>query len=411
MRKSSFYFLIILLLSFSITSITLSQSSDEITAPGDTVFVEIILDENGVVAQDSSGNEWYYDFDEEYFVQGEKSTRDTEGRREGHQTDDVLPIDERCTELIKIKHFVKSVTVGYDEYVDGDILATGRVRVKGWVKGDITSYQGRVTVSESAQVDGDIEAPEIIIKEGGIVKGRQIISSSPLDIENLDLDISVNGIIIVLSIAAFIIMMNFIILSLMPRQQENINLCIDQNKIKVPLIGFLSLFLLPVFIAITIVGLILLPLLPFLYLFAMVMGMSFFGNKIGRFVSMKLFKKEKSSYFQTFIGLSMLLLIWFATSILLSLGKQPAYGFGIFFLVVSIVVTSYPICAGMGAALLTRFGFKRYTSWKEKKLTEKATLAPAPPPIPKSPDNFNSGSSSSPQHPPPPQSPTPPDNL
>jgi hypothetical protein len=67
-------------------------------------------------------------------------------------------------------------------------------------------------------------------------------------------------------------------------------------------------------------------------------------------------------------------------------------------LVISIIISTIPVCTGVGAALLTRFGFRNYLSWKDFK-TE-TFEAPAPPPLS---GEFDAMPSS-------PQPPTPPDS-
>lgn len=385
MRQSSFY--IVFLIIFSISASIYSQ--ENITDNSEIIFHEIFLDKDGVVAYDSSGNPWYYDFEEEAFILGERDIP-SEGRYKEPPRGDEIPIEVRCTEKKKVKAFVKSIIVGYDEFVDDDILARGRVTIKGWVKGDVTSLNGRILVTQDGKVDGDIEAPEIIVKDGGIVLGNQIISDNPIDIEGLGIEFSTYGIIIVISISVFFIMLNFIILSIFPRQQENINHCIDNNKMKALLFGFIIIPLLPIFLCITIVGIVLIPFIPFIYILAIIAGLIYFGDTIGNTISLRIFKEKKSIYFQTFLGQIFLMALWILTALLLSADQQPAFGFGILFLVISIIITLYPICTGIGAVALTRFGTRKYTSWKDRKQTEFSSKMPAPPPIPKAPNGLNS---------------------
>ncbi|MEE8577853.1 MAG: polymer-forming cytoskeletal protein, partial [candidate division Zixibacteria bacterium] len=155
----------------------LAQQESAGDASADTVFQEIKLSDEGVTAVDTAGNDWYYDFTVGTFVTGVlrdgSEQRGPEGRED---TGDYPAIEVRCTEEISFKPLVSSALVGYDEFVDDDIIAYGRVTIKGWVKGDVTSIGKRVLVASSGRVDGDIAAPEIIVKEGGIVRGEQIIA-------------------------------------------------------------------------------------------------------------------------------------------------------------------------------------------------------------------------------------------
>ncbi|MFQ6008612.1 MAG: hypothetical protein ACE5K8_06625, partial [Candidatus Zixiibacteriota bacterium] len=94
----------------------------------DTVFNEIFLSEEGVKAIDTLGNEWHYDFDKRTFVVGSSTLGEFDGALE--RPDDLrveeIPVEERCTERKKVRPFEQSVWVGYDEYVDDDIIAYGR---------------------------------------------------------------------------------------------------------------------------------------------------------------------------------------------------------------------------------------------------------------------------------------------
>ena len=155
-----------------------AQADDVNYAPPDTVFIEISLGPEGIRAIDSAGYDWYYDFDQDQFVVG-LLPLDFPDEREPEEAlpSDVQPVEERCIVEKKVKPFVHSVLVASDEYVDGSIVAVDRVTVKGWVKGDVTSVNKRVLVTATGRVDGDVQAPEIIVKPGGVVLGDQLLTS------------------------------------------------------------------------------------------------------------------------------------------------------------------------------------------------------------------------------------------
>ena len=251
----------------------------------DTIFNEILLSEEGITAIDTVGNEWHYDFARQLFVQGSRERgAETPADVPDLESDD-LPVEERCTVERRVKPLEKrSITIGIDEYVDGNILAWGRVTVKGWVRGNVKSMQKRVLVTETGQVDGDIDAPKIIIKDGGVVLGQLVEEGSVIDIEDFTPTFSPNGIIVVLSSTVFLLFLSFLIVALMPRQIDNCQSCCQSNPVKTYFLGFLFVFLLPVVMAvlsITIVGVVVVPFVPLLYLFAMILGIVSFGNRIG----------------------------------------------------------------------------------------------------------------------------------
>lgn len=362
-------------------------AQDEPDVPSDTVFQEIRLDDAGVVAVDTAGYAWYYDFTLESWVRGEY-----EPDLEGAEIEEIEGVsgeftahEERCTVEKTVKPFVNTVIIGLDEYVDGDVIAYDRVTVKGWVKGDVTSINSRVMVTQTGRVDGDITAPEIIVKDGGIVLGIEKEGGIITDGGGPSPD----GLIVVLSFAFIFLFGGFLVVTLMPRQMGNFKACMTGNRTKSFLVGLFFLLASPVLmalLAITIVGIVLLPLVPVVYLIAIIMGVVTFGDSIGKLLMTRFLGEKKSELFQSMTGVLALMGLWFITAILLSSNGQPAEGFGILFLVISILVSCYPVCAGVGSALLTRFGYKSYAAWKRPPGTGTGPApVPAPPPIPKAP--------------------------
>ncbi|MEW6050745.1 MAG: polymer-forming cytoskeletal protein [Candidatus Zixiibacteriota bacterium] len=359
----------------------------------DTIFDEIELTAEGVTATDTLGNRWRYDFETDQFVPDEegrsRSPRFPEGGR-GRETS-AAPVEERCTDEQVIKPFQRSALVGYDEYVDGDIIAVGRVTVKGWVKGDIQTINGRVLVTESGQVDGDIKAPEIVVRPGGKVLGQQIISDPLIDFPTREFgrQFSVDGLIIALSLTAFFLLVGFIGLSLAPRQFGNMGRCLRQYPVRSTLMGVAMVFLLPIVflvLAITIVGILLIPFLPLLMVIAAASGVVAFGTAIGQRLLRRWQTGEDGGLLQSLGGTILFMLLWVAVAILLGTGDEISQGFGIFFLVVAIIVSVHPVCGGIGSAVLTRFGGRPYASFRDRhQIHETGAPAPAPPPIPTAP--------------------------
>ena len=358
-------------------------------APKDTVFYKISLGDDGIVAVDTFGYEWFYDFTGNTFVY-----LSPDGQRDMEPESDIdmstvayVAVEERCTQERKVNPGVRSISVGYDEYVAGDIIAYGRVTVKGWVKGDIRSVNKRVLVTNSGRVDGSIEAPEIVVKEGGVVLGRQIILGTP-DLEGLKETFSIDGVILVTVFTGVILFIGFLTITLMPRQYGRFSYCFGRYKSKSYIIGFLALLTMPVvllLVLITIVGVVVVPFIPILYLLAILLGAVGFGDLIGHFVATKFLGGEKSRMFQTLLGVLVFMGIWMLTAVLLGSTDTTANGFGIALLVLIIVLSSYPLFSGLGAAVLTRFGFRDYVSWREQQEQAGVSSAPAPPPIPEAP--------------------------
>jgi hypothetical protein len=375
---------------------TYAQPDDSVFESGgqvsDTIFEEILLSEESVTAVDTAGDEWYYDFEKEVWVSGNLPGGSVDDRGEGRVvlTGDEIPVEERCTEEKRVKRFERSpVWVSYEEYVDDNIFAYGRVTIRGWVKGDVKSLK-KVFVSASGRVDGDIEAPKITVKEGGMVLGERRVISSPLELEDITKSFSADGLIVVLSFTTFLLVFSFLTVSLMPRQMRNFDYCLSRHKVKTFLLGLLFLVLMPVIlllVMITVVGLIVVPFVPLVYLIAFGLGIVAFGNMLGRQFSIRYLGGEKGMLLQSMLGIVLLMSLWFIVAVLLGAGDEVSQGFGIFFLVVSILLTSFPILAGVGAAVLTRFGFKEYRLFAGGQQQPEAPTAPAPapPPIPEGP--------------------------
>lgn len=362
-----------------------AQRTDEVYAPSDTTFYEITLSDEGVIAIDTAGYDWYYDFDRGQWEAGIPEPTEVDSRPIGiGGGDDREPVDERCIIEKWIKPFeTKPVMVGFDEYVDGDITVLGRVTIKGWVTGDVSSLNKRVLVTETGWVDGNIEAPRIIVREGGYVGGTVVEEASPLEFD-LKSPFSAAGIIVAASFTAMLLLSALLVVTLAPNHNENLCGCIEANKAKTFFLGFLLWLGLPpliVLVTITIVGIPLTPLAPLAYVVAAILGMIAFGNMVGRVFARQVLGGEKSRLFQTLVGILLTMSLWFVSATLLGANGSTANGFGVFFLVVAILVSAYPLASGAGAAFLTRFGFREYMDWKDRTRSAAEPPPPAPPPL------------------------------
>ena len=375
------------------------------------VFTDIELSPEGVTAFDSAGNQWIYDFELEQFVEGDLVQGETGGRREtGEGDEDIEPVEVRCVEEKSVDYpALKAVYVGTNEYVDGDILAFGRVRIKGWVKGNVQSFNRTVLVTATGQVDGDIKAPEVVVKPGGVVLG-EVIESPRLDIpiDRFDDQLATEGIWVVFAFTLALTLIVFLTASLAPRQMINMTDCVTQHPTRSFSFGFLFLILMPVIlllVAVTVVGLLVVPIA---YLVALALGMGVSGFQIARPLVRRYLGLTLGSMATPLVGVLMYIVPWAVVALLLgsNYDESPGYhGLGIFMLVISILGTTYPFLTGIGAAVLTRFGFRPYVGRADAQApTSEAAPAPAPPPIPEGPAPVRRSS------PAPSDNPTPPEN-
>lgn len=352
--------------------------------PPGLIFTEIRLSGDGVVATDTAGIEWTYDFQAGTWLEGEGGPEGGTTADRRHPQDE-MPIDMRATQRREVQAIEQSITVGYDEYVDGSIIAAGRVTIKGWVKGDVRSLNKRVLIAESGRVDGDVEAPSVVIAPGGEVLGRVTETGAPLDIGDLREAISVGSIVSVTAITLVLMFIGFLTVAVIPKPLDRFGACIAGHRVRCYALGFLFVVLLPVVIIlciITIVGILLAPFVPLIYLAAMALGFIAFAGEIGQWAMGKLARRSTSVQISTFFGLALLALLWLTVIMLLSSdGSSLLLGLGYALLVAAIGITSYPVFTGVGGALLTRFGIRDYVSWRERHVPDEVPPAPAPPPL------------------------------
>jgi hypothetical protein len=366
-----------------------ADRSDSTAEPGGVVFTEIELSPEGVTAYDTAGYRWTYDHSRGLFVldRGYDRERRSPGSSES-PTETIEPVERRCTEkLVVVGLATKPVFVGYNEYVEGDIKAYDRVTVKGWVKGSIQSISGRVLVTATGKVDGDIRAPEIDVKTGGVVLGGTYPTQGfNIPVDAIASSFSADGVWIVLGIALFLLLVAFLSVSLGSGPLKNIDECISGYRVRSFLIGLLTLCLLPAGLAllvVTVIGVLALPIVLLVVIpVSLIVGMAASLRQVLRGIMRQ--RQESPGYmFLALVSVLAYTLFWTLVAILLGSTDATEQGFGYFVLVVTIMLTVYPLLTGVGGVVMTRFGFRRYTGSSRRLPLEGATApAPAPPPMP-----------------------------
>jgi hypothetical protein len=161
-----------------------------------------------------------------------------------------------------------------------------------------------------------------------------------------------------------------------------------------------------ILVVITIVGVLVCWVVPLAYVVAFIIGIVVIGRDTGRKLVFRFTGKRATDIVAYLIGLGVLMLFWLLVTGLMSSTDDVAFGFGVFFLVISILITCFPIMVGVGAAFLTRFGFKECS--RESKLyppTDQSVNPPAPPPIPNGHPGFSPEQAQAPTPPPTPKAP------
>lgn len=385
---------------------------------GDTTFMELHLSPEGVYAVDSAGNEWEYDFSRESFVSeddtGEVSTTVTIfGRDEvgqvlseeiGRLRDDLddMELEElearaeaiaRAAEEASIKRYkglqLRAVTVEIGEFVDGPIVAIGPVTVKGTVEGDVISYK-RVTITSTGVIIGDVRAPEIVKMRGGIIEGNRIETDlpSPPRIEIFDKSDDA-ALIVNIIIFVSLLLCSLLAVAVVPRPVDRVKICLETSFLKSFFVGFGGWFALgPLFgiLVLTIVGI---PVAVFVLPIALVVGVilgiigasQLVGQISGRYIGGRYDTQLK----RVLVGLTILYLSWILMSVFMAMPSGAARFFDILFLVVSIILWSIVVSAGLGAVVLTRFGSRDCKRIREHEIQIQVATTPSKPPPPSPP--------------------------
>lgn len=384
-----------------ITDTTESMDTVETSGPGpdefpwsetSPAFTRIQLTPEGVIGLDTTGMEWRYDFSDATFVPLDIDEEDPDGIREqGYEgLDASAPIEERAIDERTVRPFERWVVVGYDEYVDGDIVAYGRVTVKGWVQGDVQSLTSRVLITETGVVEGNVQAPRVLVKDGGVVEG-EVSEGTQIDVRDLTAGFSPDGLIVAVSLTVGFLFFAFLVASLAPGPLSRVEECMLRYPGRSFLVGFAFHLFVPlvlVVVAITIVGLIALPLVPLAYIVGDLMGLSAMGNRIGAVLCRRFLGGEKGPIVQATLGTLAYMLPWILTALFLGSSSQAWEIPGTILLVLNILLAVYVGSWGLGAAVLTRFGYRPYVSFRDRQTGEggdESTPTPAPPPIPESP--------------------------
>jgi len=240
------FLLVVFLLALSLSSRAQTDPADQTYSPSDTIFNEILLTEEGVIAVDTAGYEWYYDFEYSSFVAGFQPIGDAAGEVfvPGSEYGNI-PIEERATIRKRLKQFeLGSVTVREDEYVAGNIISFGKVTVKGWVKGSITSAD-RVLVTETGYVEGDIKASRVVKKDGSVILGEITETTMPLDIETFTPGLGHKFLLVMSIVTAVFLLFGFLIFTLMPGQVATMQSCILKHTGRSTGLGLILILALP----------------------------------------------------------------------------------------------------------------------------------------------------------------------
>jgi len=247
-----------------------------------------------------------------------------------------------------IYKFGDNITIAAGQTADNVVAIGGQITVNGLVEQNVLAIAGSVILTRKAVVRGNV-----IVVGGVVARGNgSLVFGDITEINSASLSASIasalrgesEGWALILNIIslcffAIILIIALLMALILPRSLAVIAHVIQTNWLKSFLWGFLTtLMIVPFFmlLAISIIGIFLIPLAFTALLLAAIIGFIAFGSLLGNFVISRIFRGYKKSLVkETLVGLS---LLWI-------LGWIPLY-VGMFIKVIAITF-------GLGGVLLT----------------------------------------------------------
>ncbi|PKN18568.1 MAG: hypothetical protein CVU71_13895 [Deltaproteobacteria bacterium HGW-Deltaproteobacteria-6] len=241
----------------------------------------------------------------------------------------------------------RDITITEEQTVDNVVSVGGQITVNGLVEQTVLAVAGSVVLTNKAVVRGNV-----IVIGGVVARGSgSMVFGDITEINSSTLSSSIasalrgesEGWALILSVISLCFFAIILIIALMmtlliPRSLAVIGNAIQTNMLKSFLWGFLvTLMIVPFFmlLAISIIGIFLIPLAFTALLLAAIIGFIAFGSLLGNFVITKIFPGYKKSLIkETLVGLS---LLWL-------LGWIPFY--------IGMVIKVLAITFGLGGVLL-----------------------------------------------------------
>lgn len=373
-------------------------------------FVEIHLSPEGVFGVDSSGTEWDFDFSSEQFVTGGRTTGTSrifrpedleEFEASTEEFNRVLEeyenagldrdsLERLIPKLVKYRGLqIGRVTINEGEIVEGSISAYGIVLVKGVVNGDVTSYK-RIVVTSTGVINGDARAPEIIRERGGVIHGTIIETDVPElpDIQFFERT-SYTSLTVFSIILISLLLCMMLALAVAPKQINNVQECIRTGFVRSFLIGlalWFGLGPLIVLLSLTVIGIpVAVFVLPIALVLGLLVGIIAFSQFMGDNLKNRVRWVGSSQFRKSLVGFVAIYMPWMLMAIFAIYNGGFSSFLYTLMLVASIMLWSFVVCTGLGAVILTRFGFRNCRKERPGKYrvsVEVGKVTPPPPPSP-----------------------------
>ncbi len=366
-------------------------------------FISISHSSDRTIAKDSVGDTYYYNNESGEFESSESyrsSTSSSEDTDFG-DSDVILPPEKRCTDVHygDISEFFNEVEIGLDERIEGTVFCFNDIVINGLVTRDVVSLQ-TVTVTGTGEVRGDVIGKDIRRERGGKILGQRQEVPFP-DVFSLGVPRvgSVTTGVYHFLLIFVLLFIAIIIAALAPKPLGRVVNRLSLNFVASFFWGLLFwLALVPVLVllVITIVGIPLIIIYPFVILFAILLGYAAIAQTIGERVCGKFNWHQKSLYARIACGVLALELPHLLYVLLESIGLDAL---GTFFLVMYYIIGFFALSIGVGAALSSKFGMK------PKAKIQATVHYQASPPPPRAPGVVPPPISPAPNMPPPPSPP------
>lgn len=353
-------------MAFSAMAFSSASAQDDAVDYRGNVYVEIRIDDDGIILIDSTGNETMVPLDAEYRVTDDG----TSDRLRGLGVDiDVNP-DDYPRKRARINAIGKSVVIDDDEHVYGSVTVIGgNATIRGLVEGSVTAT-GYVRLESTAVVVGDVIASSVIRESGATVVGdvsEEVIPGPPdpgwVNPDHDPTAAFVTGLIYMTVLLLF----TFVVAMVFQKATDRVKLLYSRNILKTLLFGFIAwLLLLPVFILllITIIGIpVALLGMPLAMLAAAFLGGAAFCLFVSDFLKSGNNGEKESRASKILMGFVIVQIptVGFFLGLMVN-----AEALAIISGIMSGLLNLLVITLGFGGAILTRFGTRDYHDGKVK---------------------------------------------
>lgn len=236
----------------------------------------------------------------------------------------------------------RDITVEQGRQVDNVVAIGGQITVSGLVEQNILAIGGSIVLTNGAVVRGNVIVVGGVVARGSgaLVFGdiKEINSATLSEAFKSAMRGELSGWSLILDVIslcffAIILIIALFMTLLIPRALTVITMTIQEHKVKSFFWGVLTtLLIVPFFmlLAISIIGIFLIPVVFTALILAVIIGFIAFGSLVGNFVISRLFRNAKKSLVkETLLGLSLLWLLGWAPFYIGMVVKVLAITFGL----------------------------------------------------------------------------------